>query len=177
MVLITTKEAGNKMSRYVVGLGVQVYIADDTSKDGDSKWAERAIKRKNYTPNVPNIVITKIKGQTMTVNNNTSSGNKINLISIDSIKTNTKYKAVKLDSTVYINASNIPNTTKIFKEFGDKKPLMIVDGKIKEDSFDFNSIDPNTIKSINVLKGKAATKKYGAKAENGAIEISLEEMK
>lgn len=33
-------------------------------------------------------------------------------------------------------------------------------------------IDPNTIKSINVLKGENATKKYGEKAKSGVIEIT-----
>ncbi|WP_159017830.1 M56 family metallopeptidase [Algibacter sp. L3A6] len=52
-----------------------------------------------------------------------------------------------------------------------KVKLYIVDGEeIKE--ADFQKIDPENIKSINVLKGKSAIDKYGEKAKNGAIEIT-----
>ena len=52
------------------------------------------------------------------------------------------------------------------------QPLFIIDGKeITNDKF--KDIDPDTIKSINVLKGENAIKKYGEKAKNGVIEITL----
>jgi len=35
-----------------------------------------------------------------------------------------------------------------------------------------NDIDPNQIKSVEVLKGDAAVKKYGEKAKNGVILIT-----
>ena len=38
---------------------------------------------------------------------------------------------------------------------------------------EMESIDPNTIKAINVLKGEAAIEKYGEKGKNGVIEIKL----
>jgi len=66
--------------------------------------------------------------------------------------------------------------------FADKKeatqdtvpsPLLIVDGKINEDFNTVNSIDPDTIESVNVLKGEQALKKYGEKGRNGVIEITL----
>jgi hypothetical protein len=34
-------------------------------------------------------------------------------------------------------------------------------------------INPNTIVSINVLKGESAIKKYGDKGTNGVVEITL----
>ena len=34
------------------------------------------------------------------------------------------------------------------------------------------AIDPNTIESVDVLKDKVATKKYGKKGENGVILIT-----
>ncbi len=52
------------------------------------------------------------------------------------------------------------------------QPLYVLDGKII-DPVEFKAIDPNTIESINVLKGKTATDLYGDKGVNGVIEISL----
>lgn len=51
-----------------------------------------------------------------------------------------------------------------------KDVLYIIDGKEME-SGSMKDIDPNTIKSINVLKGENALKKYGEKGKNGVIEI------
>lgn len=53
----------------------------------------------------------------------------------------------------------------------DFKGLAIVDGK--EYKEDLNKIDPQTIQSVNVLKGPAATGKYGDKGKDGVIEITL----
>jgi N-acetylmuramoyl-L-alanine amidase len=50
-------------------------------------------------------------------------------------------------------------------------PLIIVDGISKEKEFKIESIDEKNIESVNVLKGKNATDKYGLKAKDGAIEI------
>jgi TonB-dependent SusC/RagA subfamily outer membrane receptor len=36
-----------------------------------------------------------------------------------------------------------------------------------------NSIDPNSIKSVNVLKDKSATSLYGEKGKNGVVQIEL----
>jgi hypothetical protein len=52
-----------------------------------------------------------------------------------------------------------------------KDVLYIIDGKEME-SGSMKDIDPNTIKSINVLKGENAIKKYGDKGKNGVIEIT-----
>ena len=60
------------------------------------------------------------------------------------------------------------------KQDGDKKPLLILDGKVlgnmanqKIDQL----VQPEAIERINVLKGEAAILKYGDKAQNGVIEI------
>jgi TonB-dependent SusC/RagA subfamily outer membrane receptor len=56
---------------------------------------------------------------------------------------------------------------------GDKAdPLYYVDGK-EITKGDMNNISPNSIQSINVLKGESATKKYGEKGNEGVIEINL----
>ncbi len=53
-----------------------------------------------------------------------------------------------------------------------KDPLFVLDGEIINRER-MNSLDPNTILSINVSKGESAIAKYGNKARNGAIEITL----
>ncbi|MDP5232034.1 MAG: carboxypeptidase-like regulatory domain-containing protein [Cellulophaga sp.] len=50
--------------------------------------------------------------------------------------------------------------------------LFIVNGKIKDASFDIDKVKPNNIESINILKDKAAIKKYGEQAKNGVIEVT-----
>lgn len=54
---------------------------------------------------------------------------------------------------------------------GDFNGLVIVDGK--EYKEDFKKLDPQTIQSVNVLKGAAATSRYGDKGKEGVIEITL----
>ena len=53
----------------------------------------------------------------------------------------------------------------------EAKPLVVVDGVINEKQ-DLKEIDPNTIVSVNVLKDKASTDKYGDKGKDGVIEIA-----
>ncbi len=55
--------------------------------------------------------------------------------------------------------NNIPENT-----------LIIIDGK-ESSKQDLNKIPGSEIKTINVLKGDAAIKKYGLKAKEGAVEI------
>lgn len=52
-----------------------------------------------------------------------------------------------------------------------KKPLIVIDGVIKE-KMDANEIDPESIQSMNVIKDKTATDKYGMKGKDGVIEIT-----
>ena len=57
------------------------------------------------------------------------------------------------------------------------RPLIVKDGKVLgrlhrgESGEPLKSIEPNTIKSLNVIKGKAAIDKYGKDAEDGVIEV------
>ena len=55
----------------------------------------------------------------------------------------------------------------------DDQPLIIIDGKEAEEAVNLDSLDPNTIESINVLKGPSAEKAYGEKGKNGVVEITL----
>lgn len=50
-------------------------------------------------------------------------------------------------------------------------PLYIVDDVVQKDTFNLHTIDPNSISSVNVLKGAGAEAKYGSKGANGVIEI------
>ena len=49
-----------------------------------------------------------------------------------------------------------------------KPPLVIVDGKEQKDGV-LESLDPNTVESISILKGTAATSVYGEKGKNGVV--------
>lgn len=51
------------------------------------------------------------------------------------------------------------------------QPLFVVDGKEMDNNYALQSIDPNTIKSVSVLKNSSATNRYGDKGENGVVEI------
>ncbi|MGZ3938013.1 MAG: mucoidy inhibitor MuiA family protein, partial [Flavisolibacter sp.] len=56
----------------------------------------------------------------------------------------------------------------------DADPLYVVNGAVMTAS-DFAKLNPNSIKSMNVLKGEQATSIYGARASNGAIVVTLKE--
>ncbi len=74
---------------------------------------------------------------------------------------------------------------------GGNSPLIVVDGMIVSNATDDNprgpsvftggtsnrlaDIDPNSIKSVNVLKGASATALYGSRAANGAIIIETKD--
>ena len=54
---------------------------------------------------------------------------------------------------------------------GGAKPLYYIDGK-KANAKKVKKLDPNTIDSIEVIKGEAAEKQYGAKAKDGVVRIT-----
>ncbi len=55
--------------------------------------------------------------------------------------------------------------------FGENKLLTIIDGVRKGKNFDVNSINPEEIESISVLKNETAIATYGSEAKNGVIVI------
>ncbi len=59
------------------------------------------------------------------------------------------------------------------KSGGKEAPLVVMDGKVMPDNFDLNTIKGETISSITVLKDKSAVEKYGERAKNGVIEVTL----
>lgn len=56
--------------------------------------------------------------------------------------------------------------------FAGEKPLILVDGKVVAD---MNSISPDRIASIDVLKGEGAMKVYGTEGKNGVLVITTKE--
>lgn len=54
----------------------------------------------------------------------------------------------------------------------DKDPLIIIDGVRMDKGHALDEMQPDQIETINVLKGEAATKKYGPEAANGVVEIT-----
>lgn len=56
----------------------------------------------------------------------------------------------------------------------NNKPLVIMDGEIASENI-FETIDPNSIATVKVLKDKEATELYGSKAQFGVIIIETKE--
>ena len=56
----------------------------------------------------------------------------------------------------------------------DLEPLYVVNGAIMSHT-DFAKLNPNSIKSMNVIKGDQATSIYGARASNGVIVVTLKD--
>jgi TonB-dependent SusC/RagA subfamily outer membrane receptor len=55
----------------------------------------------------------------------------------------------------------------------EKDPLIMVNGEIY--NLNINTINPDNIASIDVMKGESATNLYGAKGKNGVIWITMKE--
>ncbi len=69
---------------------------------------------------------------------------------------------------VSISKKKVKDTTEVIITKDGKTPLYILDGKPVES---INTIAPNDIESVNVIKGAMATEKYGEKGANGVVEI------
>ncbi len=77
-------------------------------------------------------------------------------------------KAPKVNSNIRIGGA--PSSGVVYK------PMYIVDGKIS-DFEAVNTLDPNLIKTMNILKGTSAVVKYGKKAKDGVIVITTKRKK
>jgi bla regulator protein BlaR1 len=100
---------------------------------------------------------------------------KINPNTIDSMdvikgeKATLKYGDKGKNGVILISSKNENSSKYALKMSGEA--LYKVDGKeVKKDVVD--TLNPDDIESVNVLKGDAAIKKYGDKAKNGVIEIT-----
>lgn len=54
----------------------------------------------------------------------------------------------------------------------NEKPIIVLDGEIMDKDFSLDTVDPNSIEKIEILKDEKATEKYGEKAKDGAIIIT-----
>ncbi|HEX9513795.1 MAG TPA: M56 family metallopeptidase [Puia sp.] len=63
-------------------------------------------------------------------------------------------------------------TDTIPKKVDSAKPLFVVDRVQMPENWPLNSISPDDIKSVSVLKNKAAVAQYGAKGVNGVVIIT-----
>ena len=83
-------------------------------------------------------------------------------------------KENKTNETVVIGSGSMNGLTpkSLSEKFGDGKLLIIVDDVKMEKGFDMNSIKPDDIKSISVLKDASAKASYGNEREDGVIVIT-----
>mgnify|MGYP000264553785 CR=1 FL=1 len=93
------------------------------------------------------------------------------VIKIKNLKATKEQKAVKEQKDGYETKIVVKRKTNSWSADGKNQPLYVVDGKIMDKGKNLNEIDPNSIESVNVLKGKSAQEKYGDKGANGVIEI------
>ena len=54
------------------------------------------------------------------------------------------------------------------------KPLLLIDGK--RASWDGSDLNPSEIETVEVLKGQAALRLYGADGKNGVVQITTRKM-
>ena len=77
----------------------------------------------------------------------------------------------KGNTTIEIIKSNGDSDNMVFISDDEDASLFYIDGKeVSKD--DFEDLDPNTIKNVEVLKGDKAVEKYGSKAKGGVILVT-----
>ena len=89
----------------------------------------------------------------------------------DSLELQEKHASKFSDSSVIISEDK--KNVRFNIKSDDTKPIIIIDGKEMYTDFDMDSLDVDTIESIDVLKGQKALQKVGAKGKNGVIIIRL----
>ncbi|MBO6632235.1 MAG: hypothetical protein JJ936_11910, partial [Psychroserpens sp.] len=77
--------------------------------------------------------------------------------------------------SVEIDASNKDKNTFYYRTKSDE-PIYIIDGKVVTKEA-LEDVDSDDIKSLNILKGKAAVEVYGYKAKNGAVILNKKDAK
>jgi hypothetical protein len=112
-----------------------------------------------------------------TVNVNTNVNTNVN----SEIKVNVNADSKVKEKTTITISSGEGEKVQISQSNSGGTPLIIKNGKIlgrmnfKESGQPIKDMDPKSIKSINIIKGKAAIEKYGKDAEDGAIEIETKQ--
>lgn len=88
----------------------------------------------------------------------------ITAISPELINKNEKFQTLQSNQNLKATSVALPNQIKI------NEPLIILDGKTIKGTVD--SISPETIESITILKGISAIDKYGEEGKNGVLIIT-----
>ena len=73
------------------------------------------------------------------------------------------------------NTQGVLNEVRLTGYGSNSSPLIYLDGKAIS-SAEMGKIKPNDIESVNVLKDKKAVEKYGEKAKDGVIEITMKKI-
>jgi bla regulator protein blaR1 len=169
----TTKEGKTKIHKSGKGNNVFIYSSSDDEHNGEHEVIEEddkiiiksgakihEIKKVHKDKNVH--VISGAKGEI------------IELEDEDHIDGNVKIWTGDDDKVYEFKSNGDKENNKIFISNSDgKQPLFILDGKEISNKKEIGDIvDPNNIESISVLKGDAATKKYGKKGKDGVIIIT-----
>lgn len=144
-VIVTTDKDGSKK------VGIQT----------ESNSEPKIVKSKKLTSKTTTNVNTNSNTSTKT-NSDTNTSVSTTVITNNGNTTTTKVTTTKGGSTIAIS-----NDGKA--KHGDK--LVIVNGEEMPAGFDFNEINAKDIESVNVLKGEAATSKYGEKGKEGVLII------
>jgi TonB-dependent SusC/RagA subfamily outer membrane receptor len=71
-----------------------------------------------------------------------------------------------------VNVSSSGITIRGTSTFGDNVPLYVVDGFVTDFNV-FKNIDPQSVKSVDLLKDAAASARYGSRGMNGVIVVTL----
>jgi len=150
-----------------------------TGKNGAKRTGIKTYDEKSAVSQ--KVALNKKANNSEVKNTITNTETHVNTNSITSTKTDSNTNS-NISTTVIINKDN---NTKVITTGGTtvavsngtktnvkaSSPLVIVDGEEMPSGFDYNSIKPKDIESVNVLNGVNATEQYGDKASNGVIEI------
>ena len=79
------------------------------------------------------------------------------------------FKPALMKKSILLTLSVLLLSVSLSAQIENNKPLIVINGKIS--STELNSIDPDTIESITVLKDQSATAAYGELGMNGVILI------
>ncbi|WDF65774.1 M56 family metallopeptidase [Flavobacterium sp. KACC 22763] len=105
------------------------------------------------------------------VNTNSTTSTKINSDTNTNISTTVIVNKDGNTKVIASNGATVAVSSGVKTNIKVGSPLVIVDGEEMPSSFDYNSIKPENILSVNVLKAIEAADQYGDKATNGVIEI------
>ncbi len=166
------KDGNHKIHKSTKGSNVFVYSSSDDEHNGEHEVIEEddkiiiksgtkihEIKKVHTDKNVH--VISGAKGEIIELEDEDHKDGNIKIWTGD-------------DEKVYeFKSNNDKGNNQIFISNSDgKQPLFILDGKEISNKKEIEDIvDPNNIESVTVLKGDAATKKYGNKGKDGVIII------